>query len=80
MAKAWIITVELTDKSAPKKTVDPVSNRKKIAQVEEHLCELYAQLTRTESTDLKAHIVRTSGFLTKLEKVPYIIQAELMQD
>lgn len=77
MPKSWVITIEPTDKSSGPRTVDTVSNRKKIAQVEEYLCELYQQMVTNDDSDLKTAITRKSGFITSLEKAPYLLKAEL---
>jgi len=77
MAKSWVITIEPTDKSSGPRTVDTLTNRKKIAQVEEYLCELYKQMVTSDTSDLKTAITRKSGFITSFEKAPYILRAEL---
>jgi len=78
MTKAWVISIEPTDKSAEKRVVETLSNRKKIAQVEQHLCELYRQLVTNDKMNLNECITRKSGLLTALEKPPYTISAELV--
>lgn len=77
MAKSWVITIEPTDNSSPERIVETISNRIKIAKVEEHLCDLYRKMVAQDSGDLNAAIKRKSGFITCLEQAPYRLKAEL---
>lgn len=80
MAKAWMITIEPTDKSREKRLVEAVSGRKKIAQIEAYMCELYQQMVPKFEGDLKESIIRDSGVITTLDKEPFVLVAELKED
>lgn len=80
MAKAWMITIEPTDKSREKRFVEAVSGRKKIAQIEAYLCELYEQMVPKFEGKLQDSITRDSGILTTLDKAPFVLIAELKED
>lgn len=78
MAKTWVITIEPTDQSAGPRTVDTISGRKKIAQVEEYLCEMFVQMMPNADKDDLVHFInRQDGSVTRLHKAPYTIKAEL---
>ena len=79
MTKAWVITLEPSDKSAPKRKVEIVNGRKKIAEVEKHLGVLYRELMINDKSDLSENITRSSGVVTTLDKSPYVFSAELTE-
>ena len=84
--KSWVISYALSTEPDKKDVIEHLSNRKKIAQIEEYLCELYGEImlkempeTEFDATDLKSGLTRKSGTETALEKAPYIVYAELIE-
>ena len=77
MPKAWVITREPQDLFGQRETIDQISNRKKIAQVEEHLCALYRELA-SDDADPSESIHRESGLVTTLNKPPFVLSARLI--
>jgi hypothetical protein len=83
-SKAWVITIEPSDQTTQKRIVENLSNRKKIAQIEDYLCGLYKDIltrkypdTEIDEAELKSCITRHSGVSVSLDKTPYILRAEL---
>lgn len=79
MAKEWVITLEPSDKSAPKRVVERLSGRKKIAEIETYLQKLYAELHIASQSGLIEYTKRISGVVVTLEKEPSLFTASLSE-
>jgi hypothetical protein len=84
--KSWVISYAPFDAPDKREIIEHISNRKKIAQIEEYLVVLYGDILYKEApevaydpVDVKTGIMRKSGTETVLEKTPYVVRAELIE-
>jgi hypothetical protein len=69
MAKTWVVTLQSKNSANDTKVIEHISGRKKIGQIDDHLCNLYEELFpgAVSAVHLKASIKHPSGSQTILE-------------